>query len=129
MPFIPMALSELRIGLYIKLECSWWNHPFAKSKFKITSAKEIKTLKAIPKVQLYYDPELSDPEENTEVQDCLDIPESAPREVAQAEEERKQEEIRMGQIQACQEHGAELQKAAYLYQQVLAQTKSGEFFL
>ena len=123
MPFIPMALSELRIGLYIKLECSWWNHPFAKSKFKITSAKEIKTLKAIPKVQLYYDPELSDPEENTEVQDCLDIPESAPREVAQAEEERKQEEIRMGQIQACQEHGAELQKAAYLYQQVLAQTK------
>ncbi|MDT7041402.1 HD-GYP domain-containing protein [Candidatus Nitronereus thalassa] len=123
MPFIPMPLNELRIGLYIKLECSWWNHPFAKSKFKITSAKEIKTLKAIPKVKIFYDPDLSDPEEGSEVKDGPDSPESVPREVVQAAEEQKQEEIRIGQIQACQDHGAELQKAAYLYQQVVAQTK------
>ena len=93
MPFIPMPLNELRIGLYIKLECSWWNHPFAKSKFKITSAKEIKTLKAIPKVKIFYDPELSDPEEDSEVKDESNSPESVPREVAEAAEEQKQDEF------------------------------------
>jgi HD-GYP domain-containing protein (c-di-GMP phosphodiesterase class II) len=123
MPFIPMTIHELRIGLYIKLECSWWNHPFAKSKFKISSAKEIKTIKGIPKVKLFYDPELSDPEEAGEGGEPQDVHESVAGVPTQEECERKQEEIRTGQIQACEDHTAELQKASYLYQQVLAQTK------
>lgn len=54
-------LDELRIGLYVKLECSWWAHPFATSRFKIASQKDIEAIRKIRKLKLYYDPLLSDP--------------------------------------------------------------------
>lgn len=54
-------LDELRIGLYIKLECSWWAHPFATSHFKIASQKDIEIIQGIRKLKLYYDLRLSDP--------------------------------------------------------------------
>ena len=53
-------LDELRIGLFVKLECSWWSHPFATSRFKIISAKDIEAIRNIRKLKLYYDPQLSD---------------------------------------------------------------------
>ena len=123
MAFIPITIDDLRIGLYIKLECSWWNHPFAKSKFKITSQKEIKTLKGIRKVKLFYDPDLSDPEEEPEIEAAQDVSAGAATAPTQEDLEREQEALRKEQVQACEEHTAELQKASYLYQQVLAQTK------
>ena len=54
-------LDELRIGLYVKLECSWWRHPFTKNQFKILSQKEISTIREIKKLNILYDPDLSDP--------------------------------------------------------------------
>jgi len=54
-------LSQLRIGLFVKLECSWWSHPFATSHFKIASPKDIEAIRNIRKLKLYYDPQLSDP--------------------------------------------------------------------
>jgi HD-GYP domain-containing protein (c-di-GMP phosphodiesterase class II) len=54
-------LDELRIGLSIKLECSWWAHPFATSRFKIVSQKDIEIIQGIRKLKLYYDLGLSDP--------------------------------------------------------------------
>ena len=54
-------LEDLRIGLFVKLECSWWSHPFATSRFKIMSAKDIEAIRKIRKLKLYYDPQLSDP--------------------------------------------------------------------
>lgn len=54
-------LDELRIGLYVKLDCSWWAHPFATSRFKIGSQRDIDIIRGIRKLKLYYDPELSDP--------------------------------------------------------------------
>jgi len=67
-------LDELRIGLYVKLECSWWAHPFATSRFKIVTQKDIEIIQGIRKLKLYYDPMLSDPppseqrgEEDTEL--------------------------------------------------------------
>ena len=61
MSFIALNnLDELRVGLYVKLECSWWNHPFTKSKFKIVSQKEIDSIRKIKKLKILYDPELSD---------------------------------------------------------------------
>ncbi|RMH06904.1 MAG: HD-GYP domain-containing protein [Nitrospirae bacterium] len=69
MAFVPLNLKDLRLGLYIKLECSWWKHPFATNKFKVTSRRDLEIIKAIPKLKLYYDPELSDPLEETAVVD------------------------------------------------------------
>ncbi len=54
-------LDELRVGLYVKLDCSWWSHPFASSRFKIASAEDIETIRKIRKLKLYFDPSLSDP--------------------------------------------------------------------
>lgn len=53
-------LDELRVGLQVKLECSWWAHPFATSRFKIASQKDIEIIRGIRKLKLYYDLELSD---------------------------------------------------------------------
>jgi len=62
MPFIPLNnLDDLRIGLFVKLECSWWRHPFAKSQFKISSSKEIATILNVKNLKVLYDPEYSDP--------------------------------------------------------------------
>jgi len=63
--------------LYIRLECSWWNHPLARSKFTVISQKEIKTIKGIRKVKLFYDPELSDPEEEPEIETVPGAPDTA----------------------------------------------------
>ena len=123
MAFIPLKKAELRIGLYIKLECSWWNHPFAKNKFKVTSKTEIKTINDIRKVTLFYDPDLSDPEEESPIDTVSEVQDSVEVMLSQEEPERQEEEIRKEQIRAGEEHTAELQKAAYLFQQLTAQTK------
>lgn len=60
MPFKPLKIEDLRIGHYVKLECSWWRHPFAKNIFKVTTAAELRLIKKISKLTLFYDPELSD---------------------------------------------------------------------
>ncbi len=70
-------LDELRIGLYVKLECSWWAHPFATSRFKIASQRDIDIIRGIRKLKLYYDPELSDhlvaPNQETEEPEILGL--------------------------------------------------------
>lgn len=53
-------LNELRIGLFVKLECSWWSHPFTTNRFKIMTDKDIEAIRKIRKLKLYYDPSLSD---------------------------------------------------------------------
>jgi len=67
-------LDELRIGLYVKLDCSWWAHPFATSRFKIASQKDIEIIRGIRKLKLYYDASLSDPPLSEEPEE-LDEPE------------------------------------------------------
>jgi len=62
-------LDDLRIGLYVKLECSWWAHPFATSRFKIESQKDIEIIRGIRKLTLYYDQGLSDPPVTQELQE------------------------------------------------------------
>lgn len=53
--------DDLYIGLYIKIEGSWFSHPFSKNTFKIKFEKDLATLRGLKKVKLFYDPTLSDP--------------------------------------------------------------------
>jgi putative nucleotidyltransferase with HDIG domain len=126
MAFIPMTGEELRIGLYIRLECSWWNHPFAKSKFKIRSQKEIATLRGIKKVKLFYEPDLSDPEiaedENSEL-DLSPHDDEQPNQSEFLANEKSEAEVKEEQIQACRDHAAQIDKGGLLYQQALGQAK------
>lgn len=62
MPFVPLHSNALRPGLYIKIEGSWFSHPFPTNSFKIKTAKELETLQGLTKVKLYFDPDRSDPE-------------------------------------------------------------------
>lgn len=62
MPFVPLHSSALRLGLFIKIEGSWFSHPFPTNSFKIKTAKELETLQGLTKVKLYFDPDRSDPD-------------------------------------------------------------------
>ena len=62
MAFEEISISELRVGLYIKIEGSWFSHPFPTNTFKVKYQKELSTLRGLKKVTILYDPEKSDPE-------------------------------------------------------------------
>ncbi|MDP3439545.1 MAG: DUF3391 domain-containing protein [Azonexus sp.] len=53
-------MDQLRIGLYVDLELSWFQHPFAFSHFKIKSEDQIKTIRGLGLKSVRYDPALSD---------------------------------------------------------------------
>lgn len=62
MPFVPLHPNALRRGLYIKIEGSWFSHPFPTNSFKIKTSQELETLQGLTKVKLYFDPDRSDSE-------------------------------------------------------------------
>jgi len=54
-------MDQLRIGLYVYLDLSWFQHPFAFSHFKIKSADQIATIRGLGLKSVRYNPALSDP--------------------------------------------------------------------
>jgi putative nucleotidyltransferase with HDIG domain len=62
MPFVPLESSALRLGLFIKIEGSWFSHPFPTNSFKIVSTNDLETLKGLKKVKLFMDFDRSEPE-------------------------------------------------------------------
>ena len=76
MAFVPLEPCALRLGLFIKIEGSWFSHPFPTNSFKIIAAKDLETLKGLKKVKLFVDIERSDPESPA----TSDPPESPTRE-------------------------------------------------
>lgn len=76
MPFVPLDPSAMRLGLFIKIEGSWFSHPFPTNSFKITATKDLETLKSLKQVKLFVDFDRSDPETST----AQDLPGSSSRE-------------------------------------------------
>ena len=61
MPDNPVInVDQLRIGLYVYLDLSWFQHPFAFSHFKIKSEEQIRTIRGLGLKSVRYDPALSD---------------------------------------------------------------------
>ena len=52
--------EQLRVGLYVHLDLSWMEHPFAFSRFKIRSEAQIETLQRLGLKQVRYDPARSE---------------------------------------------------------------------
>lgn len=52
--------EQLRVGLYVHLDLSWMEHPFAFSRFKIRTEAQIETLLRLGLKQVRYDPERSE---------------------------------------------------------------------
>lgn len=53
-------INALRIGLYIELDLGWMSHPFPKGSFKISSDKQIETIRGLGLKKVRYVPEKSD---------------------------------------------------------------------
>jgi hypothetical protein len=76
MAFQQINIEELRLGMYVKLGCSWWKHPFTNNQFKVTNKKDLSTIRNISNLTLNYDPDLSDPEvpDEISIEDTTSLP-------------------------------------------------------
>jgi HD-GYP domain-containing protein (c-di-GMP phosphodiesterase class II) len=55
-------IAKLRIGLFVELDVGWLSHPFPVGNFKISSIKQIETIRSLGLAQVRWVPEKSDPE-------------------------------------------------------------------
>ena len=142
MAFVPLEARALRLGLFIKIEGSWFSHPFPTNSFKILSTKDLVTLKGLKKVQLFVDFDRSDPEACT-IQDTPETfmhadPEPHVADESEAEENDTTiassaitgEEIpqdpmqrKIAQHEAFQVYQAHLQEVENQFQEVLQESK------
>ncbi len=140
MPFVPLESSTLRLGLFIKLEGSWFSHPFPTNSFKILAAKDLETLKGLKKVQLFVDFDRSDPE-STATSDPLDSspleqpePQMVDESVIEADEDSStladvEEPLedpmqhKVAQHEAFQDYQSHLQQVENQFQEVLQESK------
>ena len=58
---VKVSVQDLRIGMFIHLDLGWMAHPFPLSSFKISSAEQIETIRALGLRELRWNPERSDP--------------------------------------------------------------------
>lgn len=140
MAFVPLEPRALRRGLFIKIEGSWFSHPFPTNSFKIISAKDLETLKDLKKVKLFVDIERSDPEspatldlpesptqeqpENIEVEEPVaqnDVDSSIPPDVEETVEDQMQRKVT--QHEAFQDYQLHLQQVEKQFQEVLQESK------
>lgn len=61
-----VSVQDLRIGMFIHLDLGWMAHPFPLSSFKISSAEQIETIRALGVQHVRWNPERSDPPAESE---------------------------------------------------------------
>jgi HD-GYP domain-containing protein (c-di-GMP phosphodiesterase class II) len=59
MPWLPLESAQLRVGLYIKIDHAWMEHPFVRNTFTVSSPTEIAIIRKHHLIKLYYDPDRS----------------------------------------------------------------------
>ena len=59
MAWLPLNLIQLRVGLYIKIDHSWMDHPFVRNTFTVSSPTEIAIIQKHHLNKLFYDPDRS----------------------------------------------------------------------
>lgn len=60
MPLIEVKdVQDLQIGVFVKLEGSWFSHPFPTNTFTIKSAEDLATIQGLSHVIILYDPDRS----------------------------------------------------------------------
>ncbi|QNM95285.1 HD-GYP domain-containing protein [Chitinimonas koreensis] len=74
--------AQLRLGLYVRLELDWLEHPFTFNQFKLTKQEQIDTLRSLGLERIRIDPRRSDVEP-------LPVPDTPPEPVPQAEREHE----------------------------------------
>jgi HD-GYP domain-containing protein (c-di-GMP phosphodiesterase class II) len=60
MPFFKVEdTRDLQVGTFVKLEGSWFSHPFPTNTFRIKSSEDLATIQGLTNVTILHDPELS----------------------------------------------------------------------
>jgi HD-GYP domain-containing protein (c-di-GMP phosphodiesterase class II) len=54
-PWEPIEIDQLRIGQYIKINHRWFDHPFVRRMFQITSEREIQTIRDVALTRIFVD--------------------------------------------------------------------------
>ncbi len=149
MAFVPLDPDALRIGLFIKIEGSWFSHPFPTNSFKIIAAKDLETIQGLKKVKLFVDFDKSDPE-TTASEPSPELPsqerskhfadeesvgqEEVAVEVSESpspeeDEEEKEDTVldpmerKLAEHEAFQEYQSHLQEVENQFQEVLQESK------
>lgn len=131
MPFVPLHRPALRLGLFIKIEGSWFSHPFPTNSFKIKTIQELEILQGLTTVTLHVDPDRSDPEVgqsesresgSTEMDQEVSGPDGRLQDACARETPSKSEKNEMGE-DSIQRKQAQHQ-AFYDYQEDLQQVET-----
>lgn len=83
---IYIAPEQLRVGIFVELEVSWWQHDFAFNSFKIKDEEQLKELQELGLKRVKYDPARSDCEPLTHADDVIPTPVLAPKPAPTLEE-------------------------------------------
>jgi HD-GYP domain-containing protein (c-di-GMP phosphodiesterase class II) len=128
--FVLVPVDELKVGMYVKLDCHWLKHPFPRNSFRLHKADEIAMIRRLGQVFISVDVKRSDPEclkKSVAVTNSSPVrPEdeqSPPIVCQESEEERAILQKKTEQIQAhlrCQE---ELKQATVRHTETVRHTK------
>ncbi|MEC4674692.1 MAG: DUF3391 domain-containing protein, partial [Nitrospirota bacterium] len=130
MSYCNATREDLRIGLFIKIVGSWFSHPFSTNSFKVTSQKDLATLRSLRNVKILYDLEQSDPAPSSEVEDTKNIEQTVPAESTPPSHPDTQNTDGStthplgSRKQAYAERREKLKEAEKVYNEVLKQNKT-----
>ena len=127
--FVLVPVDELKIGMYVKLDCHWLTHPFPRNSFRVQTSNDIALIRRLGQVSIWVDASRSDPEclkkaSTTTNSSPVRLEDQSPPIVLQeSEEERTILQKKSEQIQThlrCQE---ELKKATARHAETVRHTK------
>ncbi|MEK9802847.1 MAG: HD domain-containing phosphohydrolase [Curvibacter sp.] len=123
-------IADLRIGLYVELDLGWMSHPFPTGSFKITTVKQIETIRGLGLRQVRWVPSRSDPPSDEAVsQRPVPDEEAAARALAHERELRRQRaaliETQQRSLKLCEQRfGAAQQLYRQVQEQVLEEPQA-----
>ena len=115
--WVPVRADQLRVGHYIKISDSWFDHPFVRRIFRIESEEEVAIIRSGRLTRLYVDHERSTPVRH------IDSPQRPPD-----DEQRIAERVALlkaektAQIDRIQEHRAALEAVRESYSETVGNT-------
>lgn len=126
---LPIDVSRLRVGIYVHLDLSWRQHPFAFSHFKIKSQDQLDTIRSLGVQQVRYDAGKSDCEP-----EALAAPAAAPAtammfegllpDFAETDRAQRQRELLLAQQASLARCEQKFGEASRTYKQVLQNARA-----
>lgn len=128
-----VSVDKLRVGLFVELELGWMAHPFPTGSFKITSTKQIDTIRGLGVERVRCVMSKSDPEVDASTEQGVEVQKSASSNVVSEKVLAAQREKAL-RLQRAEQLGAQQRslivcerrfgEATRLYRKTLEQLKS-----